>query len=207
PNLAEELQIFRDLSILEYTGGKLHIPYISTKKSVKLIAEAKKKKLDVTCSVTAHHLTLTDDEILDFNTNAKIRPPLRTDADIKALKKGILNGTIDMITSDHNPIDIEYKKVAFENAKFGTIGLESLFGAVNSVIDLSILITSLTKNPRKRFGLKTTLIDINQKADLTFFNPNEKYTFTENDIISASKNAVFLNKKMNVRNKRDKGFY
>ena len=124
PILAEELRIARDLFLLEYTGGKLHIPTISTAKSVHLIASAKKKGLDISCSVTAHHLNLTDDELHGFKTNTKVSPPLRTIKDVKALQKAVLNGTIDMITSDHNPIDIEHKKVEFNNAKNGTIGLE-----------------------------------------------------------------------------------
>ncbi len=196
PSLAEELQIARDLFLLEYTGGKLHIPCISTVKSVKLIANAKKKGLDITCSVSAHHLVLTDDEILDFNTNCKVLPPLRTKEDTKSLQKAVENGVIDMITSDHNPIDIEHKKVTFENAKFGTIGLESLFGSLNNVISLENLINSLTINPRKRFGLEETSININEKANLTLFDPNLQYTFTKDAILSTSKNAVFLDKKM-----------
>jgi len=196
PTLAEELQIARDLFLLEYTAGKLHIPCISTEKSVKLINQAKKKGLDISCSVSAHHLCLTDDEILDFNTNCKVSPPLRTKKDCKALQKAVENGTIDMITSDHNPMDIEHKKVTFENAKYGTIGLESLFGAVNSVVTLESLIHSLTTNPRARFGLEKTSIDLNQKANLTFFNPEDTYTFSEEHILSTSKNAAFLSKNL-----------
>lgn len=131
PALAEELQISRDLFILEYTGGKLHIPTISTKKSVKLIKDAKNKGLNVTCSVAAHNLVLTDSELFSFNTNTKVLPPLRTQTDNKALIKGVNDGVIDIITSDHNPIDIEHKNLEYVGAKFGTIGLESLFGALN----------------------------------------------------------------------------
>jgi dihydroorotase len=117
PNLAEELQIARNLFLLEYTGGKLHIPTISTAKSVQLIKEAKAKGLNVTCSVAVHHLVLTDEKLEGFDTRYKVTPPLRTDADRKALVAGILDNTIDMITSDHNPIDIEHKKMEFDMAK------------------------------------------------------------------------------------------
>ena len=196
PSLAEELQIVRDLFILEYTGGKLHIPTISTAKSVKLIADAKKKGLNITCSVSAHHLALTDDELHGFNANTKITPPLRTQKDTKALLKGVKNGTIDIITSDHNPIDIEHKKVEFNNAKFGTIGLESLFGALVDKIDLDILIQALTTNPRRIFGIKAYTIKEGEIANLTLFNPQSKYTFTEKEILSTSKNSVFLNKEL-----------
>ena len=153
PNLSEELQISRDLKLLEYAGGKLHIPTISTAESVKLIKAAKKKGLDVSCSVAAHHLFLTDDEIKSFDTNYKVIPPLRSKEDVRALISGVKNGTIDMIVSDHNPIDIENKNVEFENGFFGTIGLESLFGSAGQKLDLEVVISCLTDKPKNRFGL------------------------------------------------------
>ncbi|WP_111707458.1 dihydroorotase [Lutibacter citreus] len=197
PSMAEEMQIARDLFLLEYTGGKLHIPTISTATSVKLIKEAKKNGLDVTCSVSAHHLALTDDELAGFDTNTKVLPPLRTKKDVNALIKGVENGTIDMITSDHNPIDIEHKKVEYNNAKFGTIGLESLFGALNKVISLESLISCLTTKPRNRFKIDNNIINIGEKANLTLFNPEIEYQFSKNLILSTSKNSIFLDKKMN----------
>jgi dihydroorotase len=197
PALAEELQIVRDLFILEYTGGKLHIPTISTEKSVKLIREAKKKGLNVSCSVAAHHLVLTDEELKGFNANTKVLPPLRTSKDIKALLKGLEDGVIDIITSDHNPIDIEHKNVEYKNAKFGTIGLESLFGALCKVMPLETLISSLTTQPKKVFNLESFSIKEGEKANFTLFNPDFEYEFTENHILSNSKNAIFINKKMN----------
>ncbi|MDT0551685.1 dihydroorotase [Urechidicola vernalis] len=196
PALAEELQIVRDLFLLEYSGGKLHIPTISTAKSVSLIKDAKAKGLDVTCSVSAHHLRLTDEELHGFNGNTKVSPPLRTKKDIKALIKGLENGTIDMITSDHNPIDIEHKKVEFNNAKSGTVGLESLFGAVNGAIDLNLFIDCLTINPKSRFGLQNYSIQEGEPADLTLFTPKDQYTFSESEISSTSKNTIFNGKKM-----------
>jgi len=196
PTLAEELQISRDLFLLEYTGGKLHIPTISTATSVKLIKDAKKKGLNVSCSVAAHHLVLIDNELHEFNGNTKVTPPLRTKKDSKALQKGIADGTIDIITSDHNPIDVEHKKVEFSRAKFGSIGMESLFGALNKQIDLEQLIQALTENPRRVFGLESTSISEGESANITLFNPDTESTFTEKDILSTSKNSIFLNKKM-----------
>ncbi len=196
PALAEHLQIARDLFLLEYTGGKLHIPTISTKKSVALIKEAKKKGLDVTCSVSVHHLLLTDDELIDFDGNKKVNPPLRTKEDTKALQKGVKDGIIDMITSDHNPIDIEHKKVAFSDAKDGTIGLESAFGALHTVLDLATIINCFTVHPKKRFGIKNYAIAIGEKADITLFNPNTTSTFTNKQILSTSKNSIFIDKKL-----------
>ena len=194
PALAEGLQIARDLFLLEYTGGKLHIPTISTAKSVQLIADAKKKGLDITCSVSAHHLCLTDDELNDFDTNFKVTPPLRTKADVNALRKAVIKGTIDMITSDHNPINIEYKKVEFENASDGTIGLESLFGTVSSVLPLENIIESITNKPRKRFNIENLTILVGEMANLTLFDPEFEFEFEKKHIYSTSKNSAFLNK-------------
>lgn len=196
PALAEELQIKRDLSLLEYTGGKLHIPTISTAKSVKLIKEAKKKGLKISCSVSAHHLVLTDDELLDFDSFYKVSPPLRSLKDTKALIKGVKDETIDMITSDHNPIDIENKKVEFENALYGTIGLESAFGSIRSVLDLESTIIGLTDKSREIFGLPKLKIAKGEVANLTLFDPESVSIFTENDILSKSKNSAFLGKKL-----------
>ena len=136
PALAEELQVARDLFLLEYTGGKLHISTISTATSVALIREAKKKKLNITCSVAIHNLYFTDDVLTDFNTNYKVLPPLRTQSDIDALIEAVKDGTIDMVTTDHNPIDIEEKKIEFDHANYGTIGLESAFGALQKIAEL-----------------------------------------------------------------------
>ncbi|MEL4454507.1 dihydroorotase [Lutimonas vermicola] len=196
PNLSEELQISRDLALLEYTGGKLHIPTISTSKAVQLIKEAKKKGLDVTCSVASHHIFLTDEEIRSFDTNFKVTPPLRSDKDVKSLIRGIKDGTIDMIVSDHNPIDIENKNVEFENGFYGTIGMESLFGSVRKKLELEETITCLTENPCKRFDLPVSVIEKDAKAELTLFDPDAKYVFDTTDIISKSKNSAFLGKEL-----------
>lgn len=196
PNLSEELQIARDLSLLEYAGGKLHIPTISTAKAVKLIKEAKKKGLDVSCSVAAHHLFLTDDEIKSFDTNYKVTPPLRGEQDRKALLKGVKDGTIDMIVSDHNPIDIENKNVEFANGAYGTIGMESLFGSTGKELDLDETISCLTSKPCKRFEIPVSTIDEDQNADLTLFNPELEYTFEEQHILSKSKNSAFIGKEL-----------
>ena len=196
PALAEHIQIARDLFLLEYTGGKLHIPTISSAKSVDLIKEAKKKGLQVTCSVAAHHLTLTDQELHGFDSNYKTNPPLRTNKDCKALQKGIKSGVIDVITSDHNPIDIEHKKVEFSEAKNGTIGLESAFGAINSVLALDDFIDNIAHKPRSIFGLKAISIAEGQKAEISLFTPEESYTFTKKHMLSTSKNSAFLDKKL-----------
>tara|TARA_R110000787_G_scaffold204931_5_gene315435 strand:- start:436 stop:1692 length:1257 start_codon:yes stop_codon:yes gene_type:complete len=196
PDLAEHIQISRDLYLLEYTDGKLHIPTISTAKSVQLIKEAKKKGLQVSCSVSAHHLTLTDNELEGFDSKVKVTPPLRSKKDIKALQKGLQDGVIDMITSDHNPIDIENKKLEFSLAKDGTIGLESLFSAVNSVLDIETTIKALTVNPRTIFGQETHTIQKDSVANITLFNPEGNYIFSKENILSTSKNSAFTGKEL-----------
>ncbi|OXB03556.1 dihydroorotase [Flavobacterium oncorhynchi] len=191
PDLAEELQISRNLFLLEYTGGKLHIPTISTAKSVQLIREAKAKGLNVTASASVHHLVLTDEKLDGFDTRFKVTPPLRTEVDRQALLNGIADGTIDMITSDHNPIDIEFKKMEFDTAKNGTIGLESAFGALLTVLPLETVVSKLTSG-RAVFGLENNTITEGSKANLTFFTPEGKSTFTKENILSKSKNSAFL---------------
>ena len=194
PALAEHIHIARDLFLLEYTGGKLHIPTISSAKSVDLIKEAKRKGMRVTCSVSAHHLTLTDEELNEFNSNFKTAPPLRTKQDIKALQEGVKTGVIDIITSDHNPIDIEHKKVEFSEAKDGVIGLESAFAAINSVLEISEYIDCITTNPKTIFGIANLEIKEGEKADITLFNPEGETTFLKENILSTSKNSPFVNK-------------
>lgn len=191
PNLAEELQIARNLFLLEYTGGKLHIPTISTAKSVELIKEAKAKGLHVTCSVSVHHLVLTDEKLENFDTRCKVSPPLRTETDRQALLAGILDNTIDMITTDHNPIDIEHKKMEFDLAKNGTIGLESAFGALSTVLPLEKIIEKLTSG-KSTFGIESQTIDEGKKANISLFNPEGKSIFTNDNILSKSKNSAFL---------------
>ena len=195
PNLAEELQIARNLFLLEYTGGKLHIPTISTAKSSQLIKEAKAKGLKVSCSVAVHHLVLTDEKLEGFDTRHKVSPPLRTELDRKALIEGILDGTIDMITSDHNPIDIEHKKMEFDAAKNGTIGLESAFGVLMTVLPLEIIIEKLTAG-KTTFGIENAIVTEGAKANLSLFSPKGNNTFTKASILSKSKNSAFLGVEM-----------
>jgi len=195
PALAEELHIARDLFILEYTGGKLHIPTISTAKSVALIKEAKAKGLDISCSVAAHNLIIDDSALAGFDTNYKVLPPLRTKKDCKSLIEGVVDGTIDMITSDHCPMDIENKQVEFDNANYGTLGLESIFGALLTILPLELVIDKLTAG-KMRFGENPIKIEEGQKANLSLFNPQTNYVFSKEHILSSNYNAIFLNKEL-----------
>lgn len=196
PSLAEELIVARNLFLLEYTGGKLHLPTISSAKTVALIKEAKQKGLQVTCSVSVHHLTLTDEVLTTFDSRYKVSPPLRSESDRLALIEGVMDGTIDCITSDHNPIDIEHKKMEFDLAKNGTIGLESAFGALMTVLPIEVIVQKLTA-ARSIFDLQQPEIKEGAQANLTLFTTDEKWTFSKESILSKSKNSAFLGFEMN----------
>ena len=191
PALSEEIMLKRDLKILEYTGGKMHVPCISTKESVELIKEAKKNNVNVTCSVSINNLFFTDEKLKNFDTRFKVLPPIRSEVHRKALLKGLDEGIIDFVTSDHTPIDIDNKKTDFVNSLFGSTGLESFFGALNSLFSTEKSIDILTKN-KNVFGIAENKIEEGEVADLTLFDPNYKYTFTKDHIISKSKNSCFI---------------
>ncbi|HEU4495861.1 MAG TPA: dihydroorotase [Flavobacterium sp.] len=198
PALAEELQISRNLFILEYTGGKLHIPTISTARSASLVKEAKARGLNVTCSAAVHNLVLTDEKLNGFDTRFKVTPPLRAESDREALVEAVKEGVIDMITSDHSPIDIEQKKMEFDLAKNGTIGLESAFGALMTVLPLEIIIEKFLSG-RKIFGIGSHTIEEGSQASLSLFNPEGRWIFDKQHILSKSKNAIFLKHELKGR--------
>lgn len=195
PALAETLQIARDLFILEYTGGKLHIPTISSAGAVQLISEGKKKGLDISCSVAIHNLWFTDKVLHDFDSNFKVLPPLRSQRDLKALIKGLKEGKIDFVTSDHTPMTIEDKRVEFDNAGYGTIGLESSFGILNQVFDTETAIGLLTKG-RDRYNISMPRIQKGEEANLALFDPDLAYLLTEKKLHSTSRNSMFLDQKL-----------
>ncbi|TVZ51471.1 dihydroorotase [Dokdonia sp. Hel_I_53] len=192
PAIAESLQIARDLHILDYTGGSLHIPTISTAEAVTLIKQAKEKSLDVSCSVAIHNLFFEDTKLEDFNTNYKVLPPLRSNSHRKALIEGVKNGTIDTVTSDHNPVDIERKHVEFDNAEYGVVSQEATFRALLTLVSCKRAVALLTAG-RKRFTNESFPIKENKKANLTLFTTKGKETFKLKDVKSKSKNAIFLN--------------
>lgn len=195
PSLAEELQVARNLYLLEYTGGKMHIPTISTARSVELIKQAKAKGLKVTCSVAVHHLVLTDEVLKDFDTRYKVTPPLRPETERQALIDAVLDGTIDMITSDHNPIDIENKKMEFDLAKNGTTGLETAFRALLKVLPVDVIVDKFTSG-KNVFGINDQGLTENSNAGFTLFSIKGSDVFTKNDILSKSKNSAFLDQEL-----------
>tara|TARA_B100000131_G_scaffold300546_1_gene321978 strand:+ start:301 stop:1563 length:1263 start_codon:yes stop_codon:yes gene_type:complete len=195
PNISESIQIYRDLEILEYTGGKLHIPYVSTGKSISMIKDAKKKGLNITSSVSLAHLVLNDTDLSEYNTNLKLSPPLRSKKDSDLLKDALLDGTIDYVTSMHEPIDIDNKKVEFDNALPGSIGLECMFGSLLNIFPLDKAIDILTRG-KEKLSIIHNEIKIGSKAEITLFDPDFTYTFKEDHILSTSKNCAFIGQKM-----------
>ncbi|MBI3500182.1 MAG: dihydroorotase [Bacteroidetes bacterium] len=198
PALAEEVMVARNLFLCEYTSGRIHFSSISTAGSVQLIREAKKKKLKVTASVNAYNLALDDLLLKDFDTNYKVNPPLRTKEDIASLKKGLTDGTIDAITSDHSPEDVENKNVEFDYAAFGMIGVQTAFAIANTYSNLKLneLVKKFSVRPREIFGLPVSKIKAGEKANLTLFLPNKEWKLEEKNIRSKSKNTPFIGKKL-----------
>ena len=200
PALAEEIMVDRDISICEYTNSRIHLSYLSTKGSAERIKKAKSKGLKISADVALHNLFLTDEAINNFDTRYKVMPPLRTKKDNKALIKALKEGTIDVITTDHSPQDDEHKKVEFDNAKNGIIGLESAFGLLGMhlvpQLGLSKIIQNIAINPRNILGInQATLIEGN-KANVTLFNPDLEWVFTKDDIKSKSENTPFFGVKL-----------
>lgn len=198
PNLAEDLMVVRDLFLAEYTDSRLHISNISTAYAVDLIRRAKKKGLKVTASVAALNLAFTDDVLTDFDSNFKVLPPLREKADQRELIKAVADGTIDFVTSNHVPWHEESKVLEFSYADYGAIGLETIFGLTNKTLNKKLtinqLIEKLTIAPRKILNIDLPEIKEGANANLTIFQPNEEWTFTEKDIFSKSKNTPLVGK-------------
>ena len=200
PALAEEMMVDRDISICEYTNSRFHLSYLSTKKSAEKVKKAKAKGLNITADVVLHNLFLTDEAVNNFDTRYKVMPPLRTAKDNKALIKALKDGTIDIITTDHSPQDEEHKKIEFDNAADGIIGLESAFGLLGKHLlphlELSQLIEKIAINPRKILGINQATLTEGNTANITLFNPDLEWEFTKGDIKSKSNNTPFVGEKL-----------
>lgn len=202
PDLTESNMVHRDLSLTLLTGGRLHVPHVSSAKSLEHIRLSKKSNEKVTAEVTPHHLFFTDNDLQGFDTNLKVAPPIRTITDKKALIKAVKDGTLDCIATDHAPHTIEEKEGTFDLAPFGMIGLESCFGAVNRVLvkenklSLLSLIKMLTTRPRGIMGFNNNLFNIGTNAELTIIDPKEEWIFSKKDIHSKSSNSPFIGHNM-----------
>ena len=196
PALAEEVMVTRDLQLLEYTGGRLHFSLISTAAAVEAIRTAKAKGLQVSCDVASYQIAFTDHTISAFDTNYKVSPPFRSEADREAILQGLADGTIDAIVSGHQPQDTESKNLEFDLAEFGIINLETTFAVANTTmrdtLQLEHLIEKLTNAPRHILRLPGGGIAEGERACLTLFQPDLKWTPTPESTRSKSKNSPFL---------------
>lgn len=197
PSSAEEIMVARDIMLAEFTGGKLHIAHVSTSEAVDFIREAKKKKMKLTCEATPHHFTLTDEAIRTFDTNCKVNPPLRTKKDVEMIKKGLKEGTVDVIATDHAPHSIEEKEVEFDAAPFGMIGLETALSLViTELIERKVLtwkdaIAKMSYNPAKILKLDAGELKVGGPADITIIDPELEWAVDLNQFRSKSKNSPF----------------
>ncbi|MEE8341352.1 MAG: dihydroorotase [Candidatus Neomarinimicrobiota bacterium] len=202
PDVAESTMIQRDLQIAQTTDSVLHIPHVTTKKGVDAIREYKSVFQKISAEVTPHHLYFNDEVLVNYNTNFKTAPPLRTENDRKALISALKEGVIDCIATDHAPHTIEEKEAPFELAPFGMIGLESCFGAVNKVLvnengmKIESLIDLLTIKPRKIFGFEQDLFAKGTLAEITIFDPKASWVFTKDDIYSKSINSPYVGEEL-----------
>ncbi len=202
PAQSESTMVFRDLELAKLTGAKLHIPHISTATSTNHLAEMKLHYNRVTAEVTPHHLYFNDEDLVEYDANLKVAPPLRSKTDRSTLMNGLKNGTIDCIATDHAPHTIEEKETTFDLAAFGMIGLESCLGAVLNVmlvdpdVDLLLIIKALTVNPRRIMEFESNLFMEKTPAELTIIDPKEQWIFTRANIYSKSINSPYLGKPM-----------
>ncbi len=197
PSISESTMVFRDLEIADYVNGRIHIPHVSSKRSVELIEFYKKKGVNVTAEVTPHHLALNDDILINYDTNAKVAPPLRKSEDSQALINGLKKGTIDCIASDHAPHTLEDKEKDICNAPCGMISLESAFGLSFKIlrknkIKSEKIIDFFTNGPAKVMDWDIQPFKVGENANLTILDLNEKWVFSEEDIYSRSKNSPII---------------
>ncbi len=197
PAMAEELMVARDIELARYSESKLHLTGISTEKSINYIRSAKEASIDVSCSVTPYHLFFSDEDLVNYNTNLKVTPPLRGRADREALKKALETGIVDCIASHHLPHEPDSKVTEFEYAKYGMTGLETAFAAVRTAMPglaLEKLVQLFSLNPRKLFDLATVGVSEGSPACLTLFDPDLKWVFNAGTAKSKSGNSAFNGK-------------
>ena len=202
PGITESSMVHRDLEIAVHVGARLHVPHVSSARSVEHIKTLKKKSEKISAEVTAHHLFFTDEDLMSYNTNLKVAPPIRSKKDKKTLIAALKSGIIDCIATDHAPHTIEEKEGTFDIAPFGMIGLESCFGAVNKIMvhdnnmKLTSLVKRLTVNPRRIMGINQDLFKLGSNAEIAIFDPDLEWIFSNDNIFSKSHNSPFINQKL-----------
>jgi dihydroorotase len=205
PRESEEVMVARDIILTELTASRLHVAHISTRRSLELVTDAKARGVNVTCEVTPHHFTLSDDSVKGYDTDTKMKPPLRTKDDVAAMRSGLKRGTIDAIASDHAPHSEEEKDQEYDLAPFGIIGLETSFGIActelyhGKVVPLAGLVALMSTNPARILGLPQGTLRQGSPADITMFDPDAGWTVDEREFASKSRNTPFSGWKVKGR--------
>jgi dihydroorotase len=196
PSISEIIQLERNIRLLEYTGGRLHVSGLSTAEGVEIVKKAKAKGLDISADVHIMNLLFNELELLEFDTNYKVLPVLRTENDRLALIEGVLAGVIDTVVSDHRPLDLEEKDLEFDHAGFGTISLQTVFSAINSSFGENIqeFVNSLSIKARQVIGIELSPIEVNFVVDATLFDTSTSWVFTKETNLSKSQNSPFFEK-------------
>tara|TARA_B100000614_G_scaffold143899_1_gene127955 strand:+ start:2192 stop:3484 length:1293 start_codon:yes stop_codon:yes gene_type:complete len=204
PSISESIMINRDLAIANYVKGRIHIPNVTCESSIEIIKKYKKNNKLISCNTSPHYLYFNDSDLLDFNTNLKVSPPIRSNKDRLKLIDAIKSGIIDSISSNHNPHRIDDKEKDFQNAKQGVIGLETSFSVAHTILSSSNMpieeiINLFSRNPAKIMNIKLNKIKINENSELTIIDPHKKWKFTKDNIYSKSSNSPFLNETLKGR--------
>ncbi len=197
PNASEDVHIARDLLVAELTGGHIHLQHVSTRQGVELIRQAKARGVRVTAEAAPHHLLLTEEAVDGYRTDAKMNPPLRTEADRRAVEEGMLDGTLDTIATDHAPHHYDEKEQAFDDAPFGIVGLETALGLIlthfvgTGKLTLAGMIERMSLNPARAFRLPAGTLAEGAAGDVTVFDPNLEWTVDPASFLSRSRNTPF----------------
>ena len=201
PTEGEDSMVARDIMLTRLSGGRYHVAHISSKRSVELVRKAKAEGLNVSAEAAPHHFALTEEEVLNFNTDAKMNPPLRTEEDRLAVIEGLRDGTIESIATDHAPHHEDDKRCGLECASFGIVGLETMLPVSldlvrNDICSMSDLVAKMTCNPARLLGLQSGTLSVGAPADITTFNPDITWTLDRRKLFSKSKNTPWHGKEM-----------
>jgi dihydroorotase len=196
PSAGESVMVARDIELVRTTGGRLHIAHISCAESVEMVRRAKKEGLDVTAEAAPHHFMLDDTAVEAYNTNAKMKPPLRSRSDVEAIRKGLADGTIDAIATDHAPHHRDEKVCEFDKAAFGIVGLETMLPLSlelvrRGYIDLTRMVDALSTQPAKVLGIGRGTLAVGAPADIAIFDPEREWTLRADAMATKSRNTPF----------------